>query len=117
MPATTSALMALRLSGRLMVIQNACPRFSRITLLMSFIVPLACPLLLCNHLRQDGAALQAGIQGAAPTPAETSTENQRSSGPGRRSFGFRARKARAVAAMEGRTKPNTLKFSIRAGVM
>src|SRR6185295_13859980 len=82
MPATTSALMALRLSGRLMVIQNACPRFSRITLLMSFIVPLACPLLLCNHLRQDGAALQAGIQGAAPTPAETSTENQRSLGPG-----------------------------------
>src|SRR5689334_5388468 len=71
MPATTSALMALRLSGRLMVIQNACPRFSRITLLVSFIVPLTCPLLPCNHLRQDGGALQAGIQGAAPTPAET----------------------------------------------
>jgi hypothetical protein len=33
--------MALRLSGRLMVIQNACPRFSRITLLLSVIVPLA----------------------------------------------------------------------------
>jgi hypothetical protein len=28
------------LSGRLMVIQNACPRFSRITLLVSVIVPL-----------------------------------------------------------------------------
>src|SRR2546421_8490831 len=41
-PATTSALMALRLSGRLMVIQNACPRFSRITLLLSAIVPLFC---------------------------------------------------------------------------
>src|SRR6267142_3205619 len=41
MPATTSALMALRFSGRLMVIQNACPRFSRITLLVSVIVPLA----------------------------------------------------------------------------
>jgi hypothetical protein len=58
--------MALRLSGRLMVIQNACPRFSRITLLMSFIVPLACLLLLCKHLRQDGGALQAGFQGAVP---------------------------------------------------
>src|ERR1700729_835149 len=32
MPATTSPLMALRFSGRLMVIQNACPRFSSITL-------------------------------------------------------------------------------------
>jgi hypothetical protein len=31
MPAITSPLMALRLSGRLMVIQYACPRFSRIT--------------------------------------------------------------------------------------
>src|SRR5258705_12024042 len=48
MPATTSALMALRLSGRLMVIQNACPRFSRITLLVSVIVPLACLPLLAS---------------------------------------------------------------------
>ena len=32
MPAMTSPLSALRLSGRLMVIQNACPRFSRMTL-------------------------------------------------------------------------------------
>src|SRR5216683_781904 len=47
MPATTSALMALRLSGRLMVIQRACPRFSRITLLWSVIVPLAC-LPICQ---------------------------------------------------------------------
>src|SRR5476649_929502 len=38
MPATTSPLMALRFSGRLMVIQNACPRFSEITLL-SVIAP------------------------------------------------------------------------------
>src|SRR5712675_3185488 len=37
MPATTSPLMALRLSGRLMVIQNACPRFSRSTLFLSAI--------------------------------------------------------------------------------
>src|ERR1700682_2991461 len=42
MPATTSALMALRLSGRLMVIQKACPRFSRITVLRSVIIALAC---------------------------------------------------------------------------
>src|SRR6185312_3297976 len=76
MPATTSALMALRLSGRLMVIQNACPRFSRITLLTSFIVPLACLLLLCKHLRQDGGGLQAGIRGAVPSGQDT--ENQRS---------------------------------------
>jgi len=55
---------------------------------------------------------------AQPRPRQRQdTENQRSLGPGRRSFGFRTRKARAVAAMEGRTKPNTLKFSIRAGVM
>src|SRR5437899_1626131 len=32
MPPITSPLSALRFSGRLMVIQNACPRFSRITL-------------------------------------------------------------------------------------
>src|SRR5215211_6510908 len=41
-PATTSALMALRLSGRLTVIQKACPRFSRITLLWSVMISLAC---------------------------------------------------------------------------
>ena len=35
MPATTSSLMALRFSGRLMVIQNAWPRLSRKTLLLS----------------------------------------------------------------------------------
>src|SRR5664279_4661140 len=39
MPATTSPLIALRFSGRLMVIQNACPRFASITLL-SVIAPL-----------------------------------------------------------------------------
>src|SRR6266404_1415531 len=33
MPAITSALRALRFSGRLIVIQNACPRFSSTTLL------------------------------------------------------------------------------------
>jgi hypothetical protein len=54
--------MALRLSGRLMVIQNACPRFSCITLLVSVIVPLTCLQLLDNHLRQDGGGLQAGIK-------------------------------------------------------
>src|SRR4051794_6237056 len=48
MPATTSALMALRLSGRLMVIQNACPRFSRITLLLSAMVPLFCLPSFCQ---------------------------------------------------------------------
>src|SRR5665647_2815864 len=37
MPDITSPLRALRLSGRLMVIQNACPRFSHITLLLSVI--------------------------------------------------------------------------------
>src|ERR1700675_696041 len=58
MPATTSALMALRLSGRLMVIQSACPRFSRITLLWSVIVPLACLPYVGKHLRQDRGGLQ-----------------------------------------------------------
>src|SRR5882757_5079037 len=58
MPATTSALIALRLSGRLMVIQSACPRFSRITLLWSVIVPLACLPYVGEHLRQDGGGLQ-----------------------------------------------------------
>src|SRR5665213_480237 len=42
MPPITSPLSALRSSGRLMVIQNACPRFSRFTLLLSVIAP--CPL-------------------------------------------------------------------------
>src|SRR4030081_3436292 len=37
----TSPLRALRLSGRLMVIQNAGPRFSSTTLLLSFITLLA----------------------------------------------------------------------------
>jgi hypothetical protein len=41
MPAITSPLMALRLSGQLMVIQYACPRFSRITPLLSVIALLA----------------------------------------------------------------------------
>src|ERR1035437_3966392 len=41
MPATTSPLMALRFSGRLMVIQNACPRFSSTTLPLSVIALLA----------------------------------------------------------------------------
>src|SRR6185369_13281090 len=71
MPATTSALIALRLSGRLMVIQNACPRFSRITLLVSVIVPLACLLLFCKHLGQDGGGLQAGIRSAVPLAGKT----------------------------------------------
>jgi hypothetical protein len=38
----TSPLMALRFSGRLMVIQNACPRFSSMTLLLSVMALLAC---------------------------------------------------------------------------
>src|ERR1700676_1433170 len=42
MPAMTSPLMALRFSGRLMVIQSAAPRFSRMTLLGSVIAMLAC---------------------------------------------------------------------------
>jgi hypothetical protein len=33
--------MALRFSGRLMVIQNACPRFSSTTLMLSVIAPVA----------------------------------------------------------------------------
>src|ERR1700712_112962 len=62
MPATTSALMALRLSGRLIVIQSACPRFSRITLFVSVIVPLTCSLLVDEHLRQDGGELQGRLR-------------------------------------------------------
>ena len=41
----TSPLMALRFSGRLMVIQNACPRFSSSTLLLSVIALLALKLV------------------------------------------------------------------------
>src|SRR5882757_5884247 len=63
MPATTSPLMALRLSGRLMVIQNACPRFSRITLLLSVIVPLACLPCTGEHLRPEAGELQADLSG------------------------------------------------------
>src|ERR1700690_3379288 len=40
MPDITSPLRALRFSGRLMVIQNACPRFSSFTLLWSVIASL-----------------------------------------------------------------------------
>src|SRR5258707_11845122 len=39
MPAITSALRALRFSGRLIVIQNAGPRFSSIALLLWVMVP------------------------------------------------------------------------------
>ncbi|MHC2645282.1 hypothetical protein [Bradyrhizobium liaoningense] len=35
MPAITSPFSALRFSGRLMVIQNACPRFSVMTAVVS----------------------------------------------------------------------------------
>src|ERR1700732_2317361 len=42
MPATTSPLMALRFSGRLMVIHSAWARFSRMTLFWSVIAMLAC---------------------------------------------------------------------------
>src|ERR1700722_11639562 len=44
MPDMTSPLRALRFSGRLMVIQNACPRFSSFTLLLSVIASLRLPL-------------------------------------------------------------------------
>src|ERR1700732_4452006 len=42
MPAMTSPLRAFRFSGRLMVIQNACPRFSSSTLLLPVIACLPC---------------------------------------------------------------------------
>src|SRR5581483_4979387 len=50
MPAITSPLIALRLSGRLMVIQNACPRFSRMTELSVMVYPLVC-FLRWKHSR------------------------------------------------------------------
>src|ERR1700739_2464331 len=52
MPPITAALSALRLSGRLMVIQNACPRFSRITLSLSLIAP---PRLFAKRSFGDGS--------------------------------------------------------------
>jgi hypothetical protein len=45
------------LSGRLMVIQSACPRFSRITLL-SVMALLAGSLLPGQHLRRDRQQIQ-----------------------------------------------------------
>src|SRR5215471_5207739 len=53
MPAITSPFNALRLSGRLMVIQNACPRFSRITLLFSLIGTTCFPVRTINLRRED----------------------------------------------------------------
>src|ERR1700692_459977 len=44
MPDMTSPLRPLRFSGRLMVIQNACPRFSSFTLSLSVIASLRLPL-------------------------------------------------------------------------
>src|SRR5258708_3760181 len=69
MPATTSPLMALRFSGRLMVIQNAGPRFSSITLLLPVIAPLAsfrCRRTLTAGWRRTARRVYvAGIAGAA----------------------------------------------------
>src|SRR3954453_17709904 len=113
MPATTSALMALRLSGRLMVIQNACPRFSRITLFVSVIVSLTRLPLLCKYLRQDGGGLQAGIRGAVPVSTETRRRRSEKLGPGRRSSGFHACESQPYRAAR---KPNVLKFSVPTGV-
>src|SRR5438105_2458531 len=57
MPEMTSAFSALRLSGRLMVIQNACPRFSRMTLPLSVMVPtrLSLPVSanICGRIDAD----------------------------------------------------------------
>src|SRR3954468_1907286 len=101
MPATTSALIALRLSGRLMVIQNACPRFSRITLLVSVIVPLACLPWIGKYLRQDGSGLQAGIRGRSPDRGRDKTPRIREAKPRRRSSGFRTRRSPVIAAIQG----------------
>src|SRR6187551_1331549 len=60
MPAITSAFSALRFSGRLIVIQNAWPRFSRITLSVSVIVPLAFRPCAHKPLRQHSNEPQAG---------------------------------------------------------
>src|SRR5438445_6919715 len=57
MPAMTSAFSALRLSGRLMVIQSACPRLSRMTLPLSVMVPtrLSLPVSanICGRIDAD----------------------------------------------------------------
>src|ERR1700757_724285 len=70
MPAITPALSALRLSGRLMVIQNACPRFSRRTLL-SVMFPacfLACVPLPADICGRIGADCKQDLSGSGRLP-------------------------------------------------
>src|ERR1700737_4284032 len=62
MPPITSPLSALRFSGRLMVIQNACPRFSWFTLLSVMALPACwCRTAICgkssNGRKSDFAEL------------------------------------------------------------
>ncbi|MGY3119817.1 hypothetical protein ACVWXQ_003754 [Bradyrhizobium sp. S3.14.4] len=54
----TSPFSALRFSGRLMVIQNACPRFS----VMIAVVSVMVPSLPCSRLQPFAAARAAGAR-------------------------------------------------------
>jgi hypothetical protein len=68
----------LRFSGRLMVIQNACPRFSRITLLLSVIalhtcLPCFIPADICDgiareHKGKRGAIRRQKVSRHSPQP-------------------------------------------------
>src|SRR4030088_3542026 len=87
MPATTSPLMALRFSGRLMVIQNACPRFSSTTLLSV----IACSLVpIVDWVRCEDRYLRTAAEPSAAHrrdfPRRPPGENRRAAadGPSRR---------------------------------
>src|SRR6516165_3840532 len=89
MPAITSPLSALRLSGRLMVIQYACARFSRMTLSLSVIGLPVC-LLPWVYVFGTGRGMTAraicGTQGPAMLPGVATVE--RSTGRERDGSGF-----------------------------
>src|SRR5712671_3745282 len=80
MPAMTSPLMALRFSGRLMVIQSAFPRFSSMTLLGSVIAMLACWSYITAswfETRGMAALLTMRVQGPHPEEAPTGPRKSR----------------------------------------
>src|SRR3954453_13627139 len=88
MPAMTSPFSALRFSGRLMVIQSACPRCSVITALVSVIARSLPWLLFSGHLRQLGRKVQGQSAARRRFSASTQTcgQSKRVCGSGRDRF-------------------------------
>src|SRR3954470_10897249 len=70
MPAITSPFSALRFSGRLMAIQNACPRFSVMTPVVS-VMARSLPYSSLSHLRQLGSQVQGQSAGRRRLSAST----------------------------------------------